>query len=201
MPIDLTAGPAGAVGAVRRDPRAPMIPHGFLGMLIFVIAEAMLFAGLISAFTIIKSGAPTWPPAGQPRLPLLTTAGNTAVLLASGVMIVLAHRAFHQGDRRSMRRPLFAALGLGTFFVALQGYEWVGLIREGLTLTSSSLGGFFYLIVGMHALHAVGALALLARACLRLQRGWLTESLFGAAEVFWLFVVGVWPVLYAVVYW
>ena len=81
-----------------------------------------------------------------------------------------------------------------------QGYEWVQLINEGLTLSSSALGSFFYLMVGMHALHAVGALGLLGYATLRLRGGWLTPSLFGAAEVFWFFVVGVWPVLYLVVY-
>lgn len=61
MPIEATIGPIGAVNPDARDPRAPMIPHGFLGMLIFVVAETMLFAGLISAFSIIKSGAPVWP--------------------------------------------------------------------------------------------------------------------------------------------
>jgi cytochrome c oxidase subunit 3 len=201
MPIEMTADPGSVIPAEPRDPRAPMIPHGFLAMLIFVIAETMLFAGLISAFSIIKSGAPVWPPPGQPRLPVMATAGNTLILLTSGVLVVLAHRAFHNGVREQMRRPLFGALALGCIFLVFQGYEWTQMLAAGLTMASSSLGGFFYLIIGMHALHAIGALALLARACVQLQRGWLTESLFGAAEVFWLFVVGIWPILYIVVYW
>ena len=196
----MTAGSTGGIGTANREPRAPMIPHGLLGMLIFVFAELMLFAGLISAFTIIKTGAPVWPPPGQPRLPVLATAGNTLILLASGFLVVLARRAFRRGDRASMRKPLLGALGLGSFFVLFQGYEWAQLIGQGLTITTSSLGGFFYLIIGMHAAHAIAALLLLGHACLRLQRGWLTESFFAAAEVFWLFVVGVWPVLYMVVY-
>jgi cytochrome c oxidase subunit 3 len=89
---------------------------------------------------------------------------------------------------------------LGAFFVVFQGFEWVALIREGLTLTSSNLGAFFYLIVGMHALHAVAALGVLAYTWLLLQRGWLAQSQLAAAQVFWYFVVGLWPVLYAVVY-
>ena len=47
---------------------------------------------------------------------------------------------------------------LGAFFVLFQGVEWVALLREGLTLTSSTHGAFFYLIIGTHALHAVVAL-------------------------------------------
>jgi heme/copper-type cytochrome/quinol oxidase subunit 3 len=178
-----------------------MVPNGLLGMLLFVMAEIMLFAGLISAFTIVRSGAIVWPPLDQPRLPVTATAFNTAALLASGAFLLLAHRAFHRGDRAGMKQPLIVSLALGTFFVVFQGFEWVQMLSQGLTLTSSSLGSFFYMIVGMHAIHAVAALVLLGVACVRLQRGWLSASLFGATEVLWLFVVGIWPILYGVVYW
>ena len=183
-----------------KDSRMPMIPHGLFGMLIFVVAEIMFFAGLISAFVIVKAAAPVWPPMGQPRLPIEETALNSLALLASGVLLIVAHRAFHRGDRESMRRPMWIALFLGAFFVFFQGVEWVALLSQGLTLTSSSLGSFFYMIVGIHALHAVAALTLLAIASLRLRRGWLTPGLFGAAEALWFFVVAVWPILYLVVY-
>jgi len=185
---------------VGTDGRAPMIPHGVFGMVIFVIAELMLFAGLISAFFIIKAASVAWPPPDQPRLPIEATAFNSLVLLASGAFLILAHRAFHRGDREGMRRPMWLALALGTFFVLFQGSEWVSLLGQGLTLSSSSLGSFFYLIVGIHALHAVAALVLLGVATARLGRGWLSPSFFGATEALWFFVVAVWPVLYLVVY-
>lgn len=180
--------------------RSSAVPNGVLGMMIFIISESMLFAGLISGFVILKSSAMVWPPLDQPRLPIEATAFNTAVLLASGGLLFIARNAFHRGDRASMRNPLLGALGLGVFFVIFQGFEWVQMLGQGLTLTSSSLGSFFYLIVGMHALHAVAAIGLMGHAALRLQRGWLTPSLFGAAQVFWFFVVGLWPILYAIVY-
>jgi cytochrome c oxidase subunit 3 len=180
--------------------RAPVLSDGVLGMLVFVLTEVMLFAGLISAFTIIRASAPVWPPPGQPRLPLEETLLNTAALLASAGFLYVARRAFNRGDRDATRRPLLVALLLGAFFVLFQGYEWVTLIAQGLTLTSSSLGSFFYLIVGIHALHAVVAICLLGRAWIHLQRGWVTPSSMGAAEVFWYFVVLVWPVLYWRVY-
>ena len=183
-----------------KDSRVPMIPHGLFGMLIFVVAEIMFFAGLISAFVIVKAAASVWPPMGQPRLPIEETALNSVALLVSGVLLIVAHRAFHRGDRESMKRPMWIALILGSFFVFFQGVEWVALLSQGLTMTSSSLGSFFYLIVGIHAVHAVAALTLLAIASLRLRRGWLTPGLFGAAEALWFFVVAVWPILYLVVY-
>lgn len=176
-----------------------VVPNGVLGMLIFVFTEVMFFAGMISGFLIIKSSAMIWPPPDQPRLPLEATALNTAALLLSGVMLFVAHRTYQRNPSEA-RRPLLIAMLLGAFFVIFQGYEWLGLIREGLTLTSSSMGSFFYLIVGAHAAHAVVALGVLAYTWSLLQRGWLAKTQLFAAEVFWYFVVGVWPVLYLTVY-
>jgi len=190
---------AGRLRIAAEARRTPVVPNGALGMLIFVASEAMLFAGLISAFTIIRSSALVWPPPDQPRLPVEETLVNTAALLLSGVALFLAQRTFARDWRRAAR-PLVVAIALGAFFVVAQGVEWVALIREGLTLTSSTLGSFFYLIVGLHALHAVVALAGLAYTWALLQRGWRAGNQLAAASVFWYFVVGLWPILYGVVY-
>jgi heme/copper-type cytochrome/quinol oxidase subunit 3 len=190
---------AGRIRIVAESRREPVVPNGVLGMLIFVITEAMLFAGLISAFTIVKSGSPIWPPRDQPRLPLEETAVNTLALLLSGVLLYVAGRRYAR-DRATARTPLLAAMLLGAFFVFFQGAEWIALIAQGLTLTSSTLGGFFYLIVGVHALHAIAALGVLFYTWMRIQRGWLAHRQLAAAEVFWYFVVAVWPVIYGVVY-
>ena len=190
---------AGRLRLASESRTTPLVPSGVMGMLLFVASETMLFAGLISAFTIIRSSALVWPPPDQPRLPVGETAFNTAALLASGVCLYLAGRGLAR-SREGARRPLLAAMLLGAFFVVFQGVEWLALIREGLTLTSSNLGSFFYLIVGLHALHAVAALGVLVYVWLRLQRGWLAQSQLATAQVFWYFVVGLWPVLYGVVY-
>ena len=81
-----------------------------------------------------------------------------------------------------------------------QGLEWVALLGEGLTIQSSSYGGFFYLIVGTHAIHAVAALIALIWAGVRLNQGRLTGSELATVSAFWYFVVLVWPVLYIKVY-
>jgi cytochrome c oxidase subunit 3 len=116
------------------------------------------------------------------------------------VSLFLAARAFRRGERARAQKPLLGAMLLGAGFVGLQGREWLALLAQGLTITSSTLGSFFYLIIGLHALHAVAAIAIVATAWLRLRRGFLAPGLLAAAEVFWYFVVGVWPVLYWRVY-
>jgi len=186
---------------VLSDPRPPpVIPNAVLGMLIFVVTEAMLFAGLISAISIIAAGSVgPWPPPDQPRLPVAATAVNTAALLLSGILLAYAGVVFRR-DRERARTPLLISIALGAFFVAFQGWEWVGLIREGLTVTSSTHGSFFYLIVGLHAAHAVGALVWLAVVARRLFGHRLSPASFASAQVLWFFVVGVWPILYGTVY-
>ena len=182
------------------DPRPPpILSSPVMGMLIFVIAEMMMFAGLMSAFSIVKAGALGWPPPGQPRLPVEATAFNTAVLLASGVVLFFANRAYARNHDLA-KRLLFTAIGLGAFFVALQGFEWVSLIRQGLTLTSSNHGSFFFLIIGMHGLHAIAGLTVLGSAGFKLSKSLLAPDSFAAAQIFWYFVVGLWPLLYFMVY-
>jgi len=179
--------------------RTPILGNAAVAMLIFVFTEIMLFAGFISAFGIVRSAAIVWPPRGQPRLPFEATAVNTAALLASGAVLFAATRIFRRDPSRA-KLPLLIAMLLGAFFVAFQGVEWLALVREGLTITSSVQGSFFYLIIGLHALHAVIALGVLAYAWLRLQQGWLPPGVLDAAQIFWYFVVGIWPLIYLRVY-
>jgi heme/copper-type cytochrome/quinol oxidase subunit 3 len=176
--------------------------HALFGMAVFVFTEVMLFAAFISAYVIVRNAAPpgSWPPADQPRLPFERTALNTLALLASGVAVALAHRAERRRGQRAARAPLTVGVALGTLFLLLQGAEWAGLLSQGLTLSSSQVGGFFYLIIGTHAAHAVIALGLLLWCWRSLLAGRMPASRFGAAQLFWYFVVLVWPVLWMVVY-
>jgi cytochrome c oxidase subunit 3 len=188
--------------SARELSRRNFTDHALFGMAVFVFTEVMLFAGFLSAYVIVRNAAPpgSWPPADQPRLPFERTALNTLALLVSGVAVALAHRAERSRGQRAARTPLTVGVALGTLFLLLQGAEWAGLLAQGLTVSSSQVGGFFYLIIGVHAVHAVVALGLLFWCWRSLLAGRMPASRFGAAQLFWYFVVLVWPVLWLVVY-
>jgi cytochrome c oxidase subunit 3 len=194
---------ASTLTLARREPQPSpqLLASSVLGMLLFVFTEIMLFSGLISAHVIFLSGrvGEIWPPPGQPRLPFQETALNTTALLVSGVVLLIARLAYAKSPRRALV-PMAISVLLGAFFVAAQGAEWLDLIREGLTMTSSTYGAFFYLIVGTHAVHAVAAIFGLAWAWLRLRTGELNSAHFDTVQIFWYFVVLVWPVIYFQVY-
>lgn len=191
---------AAVATAPRRPAGTALMPDAVLAMFVFVACEVMFFAALISAQFVVRGNTGHWPPVDQPRLPVLTTLGNTLVLLASGFMLRAAASAWHGRRRDLAASRLRWAVWLGTLFVGVQGMEWTRLIHYGLTLQSSSYGSFFYLIIGAHALHAVIALSLLFHACLAIVSGVLRESRWQAAQIFWYFVVGLWPFLYVLVY-
>jgi heme/copper-type cytochrome/quinol oxidase subunit 3 len=159
----------------------------------------MFFAGLISAFIVTHAGV-VWPPAGQPRLPVEATAVNTLILLASGLVLWQANRAAREFDRGRAKKLLGIAIALGFCFVSVQGYEWLRLLSFGLTVQSSTYGAFFYLIVGAHALHAVAALVALGYCYLQFRSNDLPRTTFSATQIFWYFVVLLWPILYVLVY-
>jgi len=170
-------------------------------MIFLIFTELMMFSGLISAFIIVKGASidGVWPPVGQPRLPVEATAFNTLVLLASGFVMYRASKKFEVGSD-SAKSTLGLAMGLGVFFVLFQGKEWVDLLSQGLTMTHTTYGSFFYLIVGFHGLHAVVAILIVGWLYFQVSSKKATVSQVQTASLFWYFVVGLWPILYWLVY-
>lgn len=182
--------------------RANAVPSEVLGMLIFVLTEVMFFMALVSGFLVIKSQMfGTWAPPGDLRLPILATAFNSLVLLTSGVLMIFATKAYANPLTKERGKSLFSqAIMLGTFFVVFQGYEWVKLIKYGMTMTSGIFGATFFLLIGSHGLHALVAVLAMIVLFFQMRRGTLTVNAMKAMLIFWLFVVGIWPVLYSLVY-
>ena len=212
-PSDTTVPPAGMVNGGHswqpqdpdeRDPRINGIAVARFGMVLVIVVEAMTFAGLISAFLSIRTSLDFWPPLDQPRYPVVATAINTAVLLASGVTMLLFMWQYRKPDASvpTLTLLLVVTLALGGLFLGLQGIEWVRLIGYGLTVTSSSYGSIFYVLIGFHAIHVLTAVLCLALVTVSLLTRQFPRRSGGmeAASIFWYFVVLVWPILYGVVY-
>ena len=180
--------------------RTPAISNTRLAMVALIACESMLFAGMIGMYLVFRLSAATWPPADQPRLPLIVTTLNTLVLLASIVPLTRALRA-DSGAARARQVGLTALLG--ATFVLVQGVEWVRLVQHGLTLGSSTYGATFYMLIGCHALHVLtGALwvavtAVLARSDAFAERHPAALEMCG---IYWYFVCGLWGVLFPLVY-
>lgn len=181
---------------IRKKGEQAVFSNGPFAMTLVVIAEAMFFIGLVCTYFVTRTAATVWPPLGQPRLPVEATLLNTVVLLLSAVSMWMA--VYFSQSRKSLNKMWLSwatTILLGSLFLMLQGNEWVNLLSFGLTANSSLYGGFFYLIIGAHALHA--AFGILALMSLPL---WYKEGRLGVFSIYWYFVVGLWPIIYISVY-
>jgi heme/copper-type cytochrome/quinol oxidase subunit 3 len=195
--------PSGPDDEGRNDPPEPPISNARLGIMLFIGAEAMFFAGLLSAFLVFRTGSEIWPPPLQPRLPIVVTALNTVVLLCSGVTMRHAVRSIRRGNRRGLIDWLMVTALLGMLFLAVQGYEWTRLLQFGLTLSAGVYGATFYTLIGCHAAHVFGALIwLFVLLTLARRQRFSPQRYVGAAVcgMYWYFVVALWPLLFVTVY-
>jgi len=172
-----------------------------LGTLLFVFTEIMFFCGLISAYLVLREQAPVWPPMGQPRLPIGITGVNTAILLGSGAAIWKACSNHRNGDRTLTQHWWRVGMFLGGLFLLVQGSEWSRLLEFGLRSEGSVYGATFYTLVGAHAVHVVGGVLVLGWGLWRSHSAaGLDQAQASAIQLFWGFVVLLWPLLYILLY-
>jgi cytochrome c oxidase subunit III len=132
------------------------ISKGQIGVWILLTAVIMLFAGLSSAYIVLR-GVPAWQ---RIELPWLLWP-NTAILLLSSVAIDISRRAVRRNDLQSMKRWLVAGGILGLVFLVGQLAAWRQLVDAGVYLPSTLQSGFFYILTGLHGLHLLGGVVAL----------------------------------------
>jgi len=190
-------------GDGRDDQPEPPVNNARLGVMLFIGAEGMFFAGLLSAFLVFRTGSTVWPPPFQPRLPIAVTAVNTCVLLWSSYTMFRAQRAIRRGNAQGLVDWLRITALLGLIFLSVQGYEWARLLQFGLTLSSSVYGATFYTIIGCHAAHVFGAVIWLLIVLAMTKKHRFEPTLGVRVQVcgiYWYFVVALWPILFGLVY-
>lgn len=191
-------------GPARSDLRPGLaINSASFGLLIFLATEAMFFAGLISAFLILRAGHVTWPPLDQPRLPVAATGINTLFLILSAYTMQRALQSIRAGKPKALTSWLLATGVLGVIFLSVQGFEWLRLVQFGLTFNSSIYGGTFYALIGCHGVHvlvAVIVLFVVVGRAINKRYSVQNHTAIELCRMYWLFVAGVWPVLYLLVY-
>jgi cytochrome c oxidase subunit 3 len=187
-----------------------------VGTIVWLSSELMFFAALFAMYFTIRSvdkgEGLRWPGA---HLDLTLGSINTTVLLLSSVTCQLGVFAVERGQiRRAGRIGQFWKWGLrewyvlsflmGLYFVLGQGYEYLGLIHDGLTLSSSAYGSVFYIPTGFHGLHVTGGLVafLFVLGRTYAAKTFTHEQQVSAIVVsyYWHFVDVVWIGLFTTIY-
>jgi cytochrome c oxidase subunit III len=183
-----------------RRPRKDGVRNTWMAMRLLVLAEALLFCGLLYAFFYFRTtGQGQWPPGGQP-LDLLAPSLSLGVLLLSSLTIGWAGYAARRDRQLALKIAMVATSILGLLFVDGQIYEY---LQIDMTLDGNVFAGVFYLITGFHALHVVGGVLINLMVTLRALGGLVGPTRMLAmrcAELYWHFVVVAWVVLFALLY-
>ena len=132
------------------------LSKGQVGTWILLTAVIMLFAGLSSAYIVLR-GVPSWQNIELPSL----LWPNTAILLLSSLAIELSRRAIRRNDIQSMKRWLTIVGLLGFAFLVGQLAAWRQLVNAGVYLPSTLQSSFFYILTGLHGLHLLGGIVAL----------------------------------------
>jgi cytochrome c oxidase subunit 3 len=140
-----------------------------VGLGIFVAAAAMLFTAFAASYLIRRTSS-DWRP-----VPLPTETWVALAVLAASSLTLEASRS----------RGVGTALLLGVCFFALQGIACSRLAAQGVYLSSNPHASFYYLLTGVHGVHALGGLIGLAAALAR-------PSWRGPAAFYWHFMGGAW---------
>lgn len=133
-----------------------------LGLWVLLTGITMLFAGLTSAYIVLR-GVPTWQ---NIQLPSLLWP-NTAVLLLSSFTIELARRAVRKNHLASTKGWLGISALLGMIFIIGQLAAWRQLVHAGVYLPSTLQSGFFYILTGLHGIHITGGIIALGFVLLK----------------------------------
>jgi len=133
-----------------------------LGMLLFILTEAMFFVGLLWSFLhaalmpTVQIGM-TWPPLGIVPVradtwharPIL----NTWLLLASFFTANNAMSALNNDDNPERSRVfLLITIALGLMFAV---YQYLEYNEAAFTFSDSIFGSAFYLVTGFHTFHVL----------------------------------------------
>jgi cytochrome c oxidase subunit III len=172
----------------------------FLGMLLFIISEIMLFGAFFTAYFFIRVvGQAPWPAHGD-ELPVAIAGVNTAILVSSSFTMHWALEGARNENRYAMRVGLLTTLLLGLTFLCVQLNEYVHI---GFAPHDSAQGTIFYALTGLHGAHVFVGLTLLTFATTRAFRGHFTAKEHRGVEVpgiYWHFVDVMWIVVYSTVY-
>ncbi|MCE3265714.1 MAG: Cytochrome-c oxidase [Solirubrobacterales bacterium] len=174
-----------------------------LGILLFIITEAMLFGAFFASYFFLRvvANEGSWPP--EPfELPVAVAFVNTLILVSSSFTMHWALESIRAGNKRGLQMGLVTTLLLGGTFLFIQLNEY---IHVGFSARDDAFGSIFYGLTGLHGAHVFVGLTLLAIATTRAFRGHFGSDAkdhlgVEVPGIYWHFVDVMWIIVFTTVY-
>jgi cytochrome c oxidase subunit 3 len=184
-----------------------------LGMWLFLVTEMVLFGGLFIAYSYMRAKYPVEFHEGGQELNVVLGVTNTLVLLTSSLTVVLSIVAIQRGEKGRAMAFLWATLGLAATFLVIKGFEWAAKFHHGLYPNAPHLAtlppgeqvffGLYFTMTGLHGLHVIAGMAVLAWVLSLIARGRVDAGRYIHLEnggLYWHLVDVVWIFLLPLFY-
>ena len=182
-------------------------------MWLFLFTEILLFGGLFILYSAYRARYPMEFHEGGQHLNVVIGVANTVILLTSSLTAALSIAAIQKGNRMVSILCLAATIILGLAFLVDKYIEWSGEISRGLYPNSPVLAqhpkgdqiffGLYYSMTGLHSLHVIAGIILLAVMLVFVIRQKITSTDFNKLEnsgLYWHLVDVIWIFLLPLFY-
>jgi cytochrome c oxidase subunit 3 len=185
-----------------------------VGMWLFLLSEILLFGGLFLLFSVYRAKHPGDFHAASMELSRFDGTLNTAILLTSSLTAVAA--VFSLQELNKPKRTIFflgATIAFGFAFLVVKAFEWTAKFEHGLYPNAAVLMkrppgeilyfGLYFTMTGLHALHVIIGMAVLAVMLNWVLRKKATQKNSAALEnagLYWHLVDIIWIFLFPLFY-
>jgi cytochrome c oxidase subunit 3 len=221
--------PQGAV--VHEGEHHPSLQHQFdsleqqkesstLGMWLFLVTEIMFFGGLFLAYVVYRHAYSHVFAAASHHLNVFLGGINTAVLICSSLTMALAIWSAQVNRRKLIVVFLTATMLLGMAFLGIKAFEYWDKYQSHLIpgpnfspaalhlhgadgQTAQIFYSLYFIMTGLHALHMIIGLGVLAALIRPSWKGRYDASYHNPLEctgLYWHFVDIVWIFLFPLLY-
>ena len=186
-----------------------------LGMWLFLATEILLFTVLFTAYAVYRYLFPVAFDEASRLAHVAMGATNTVVLITSSLTVALAIHYARRGESRRTVALLAVTIACGAIFMVLKGFEYHHHFVEGqlpgqyyayAPLQVPGVPMYFtvyFLMTGLHGLHVLIGMGVLAWIALRSARGEFTASYSTPVELgglYWHLVDLIWIFLFPLLY-
>ena len=184
-----------------------------LGIWLFIFTELLFFGGLFVTYAVYRHAHPQAFHLAAGQLDVAVGTINTVILLISSMTIAMAATAIQKKDKRTTLLLIGITLLLALAFLVNKYFEWSIKIDHGIWPGSpllEELGrgdilffGLYFFMTGVHALHIIIGMVVLAVVLVRVWKDKITFDNFQLLEnggLYWHMVDLIWIFLFPLFY-
>lgn len=184
-----------------------------LGMWIFIFTELLLFAGLFLVYAVYRAKYSEDFHIASYQLNVFLGAFNTVILLISSMTMAMSITAVQKSNNKLALRLILTTLFLAILFLVNKYFEWGGKISHqlypgsnivmGLKNGQALYFGLYYLMTGLHAIHIIVGVILIAIIGAKVKSGKINSTDYVLLEnggLYWHLVDLIWIFLFPLLY-